>query len=217
MCDEEEKVMKKEIVVEERYCYEKEIELTIHKTSMFSHGDGFLVYDSKGDIIFRVDSYAPIKHRLLLMDSFGKPLLTLLPKRPTLHRRWEGFLGEKLSDQHQSPIFCIWKSTMIGRSNVMVEVHNKPHGRYHIEGCFSERRCSIYHAPSDDDTSKISVAEIKRKVEPTKKIVLGREVFSLILKAGFDAAFAMGLVLALDRIHGDDVNCHMDCHKDIGT
>ena len=30
------------------------------------------------------------------------------------------------------------------------------------------------------------------------------EVFTLCVKAGFDGAFAMGLVLVLDQINGDD-------------
>ncbi|XP_021760773.1 protein LURP-one-related 12-like [Chenopodium quinoa] len=204
----EENKSKKEVMLQERYCYGEDREFTIHKTSMFSQGDGFIMYDSKGDIIFRVHSYGPIKHPLLLMDHFGKPLFTLLPKRPTLHQRWEGFMGEKLGHHDQQPpIFSIWKSTMIGRSKFMVEVHDGSHATYQIEGCFSERRCTIYYmsTSSDHATCRILVAQIERKVEPTRKILLGREVFSLSIKGGFDAAFGMALVLALDRIDGDDV------------
>ncbi|KMT02822.1 hypothetical protein BVRB_8g194050 [Beta vulgaris subsp. vulgaris] len=220
MFDNEDGEVKKVVVVEEKYCYEEKRELTVHKTSMFSEGDGFIVYDSTGVILFRVDSYGPVKNRLILMDNVGKPLLTLLPKRPTLHQRWEGFLGEKSDDQQQLPILAIWKSTMIGRSNMIVEVNNGSHAVYQIEGSFSERSCTIFHVPSesDNETSKISVAQIKRKVEPTRKMVLGRDVFSLFLKAGFDAAFAMGLVLALDRIDGDDaIATPSKCHKEFGT
>lgn len=72
--------VKEEVVKQERYYYEEEREFTIHKTSMFSQGDGFMIYDSKGDIIFRVHSYGPIKQPVILMDRFGKPLITLLPK-----------------------------------------------------------------------------------------------------------------------------------------
>jgi hypothetical protein len=35
-------------------------------------------------------------------------------------------------------------------------------------------------------------------------VLLGKDVFSLCLKPGFDGAFAMGLVLILDQITGDD-------------
>ena len=48
------------------------------------------------------------------------------------------------------------------------------------------------------------MAEISRKVDPTTSVVLGKEVFSLCVKPGFDAAFAMGFVLVLDQISGED-------------
>lgn len=51
---------------------------------------------------------------------------------------------------------------------------------------------------------KEPVAEISRKVDPTTSVVIGKEVFSLCVKPGFDAAFAMGFVLVLDQISGDD-------------
>ncbi|KAI9161359.1 hypothetical protein LWI28_016688 [Acer negundo] len=75
---------------------------------------------------------------------------------------------------------------------------------YHIDGNFGERCCSIFNG------SKESVAEIKRKVDASTQVILGKDVFSLCLKPGFDAAFAMGLVLVLDQI-----NCH-DYAEEIG-
>ncbi|XP_074270258.1 protein LURP-one-related 12-like [Silene latifolia] len=198
--------VRKMIVVGEKYCYNEEIELTVHKKSMFRQGDGFIVYDPNGDIIFRVDLYSPMKPLgLVLMDTFGKPLLTLLHKRPTLHHRLEGFLGET-SDGQQS-ILSIWKSMMIGQSKMMVELYHESSPdvpiEYQIEGSYNERSCTIFRM--QHDTSSVHVAQIKRKVEPTRNMVLSRDVFSLIVQPGVDAAFVMGLVLALDKIDGDDV------------
>lgn len=48
------------------------------------------------------------------------------------------------------------------------------------------------------------MAEVKRKVDASRKVVLGKDVFLLSLKPGFDGAFAMGLVLVIDQIYGDD-------------
>jgi hypothetical protein len=48
------------------------------------------------------------------------------------------------------------------------------------------------------------VAEIRRKVDASTDVVLGKDVLSLCLKPGFDGAFAMGLVLILDQINGYD-------------
>lgn len=57
-----------------------------------------------------------------------------------------------------------------------------------------------------DNSSRDPVVEIKRKVDPSTNVMLGKDVFLLCLKPGFDSAFAMGLVLILDQMHGDDAD-----------
>ena len=47
------------------------------------------------------------------------------------------------------------------------------------------------------------MAEIRRKVDASTHVMLGKDVFTLCLKPGFDGAFAMGLVLVLDQISDD--------------
>ena len=87
---------------------------------------------------------------------------------------------------------------MIGRSGVSVEVYSDPGEEYQIEGKFAQRCCTIFNS------GKESVAEIRRKVDASTHVLLGKDVFSLCVKPGFDGAFAMGLVLVLDQINGDD-------------
>ncbi|PON63196.1 LURP1-related protein domain containing protein [Parasponia andersonii] len=62
-------------IVDDKYCFEEETQLTVHKTSMFFPGDGFIVYDPHGELLFRFDSYGPDsqpRDELVLMDAFGK-------------------------------------------------------------------------------------------------------------------------------------------------
>ncbi|KAI3803470.1 hypothetical protein L1987_31622 [Smallanthus sonchifolius] len=54
------------------------------------------------------------------------------------------------------------------------------------------------------------MAEIRRKVDASTNVMLGKDVFLLTLKPGFDGAFAMGLVLVLDQINGDDGAIDLD-------
>ncbi|KAL5758276.1 hypothetical protein ACOSP7_020887 [Xanthoceras sorbifolium] len=191
--------MKECVVVEGGFVCEEEIQLTVLKTSLFFANDGFTVYDCKGELLFRVDSYGPDtrdRDELVLMDAHGKCLLTVRRKRPSLHQRWEAFSGERR--EGQKPIFSVRRSSIIGRSNVTVEMYGNPGEDYQIEGNFGQRCCTIFNS------TKESVAEIKRKVDASTNVMLGKDVFSLYLKPGMDAAFAMGLVLVLDRINGDD-------------
>ena len=73
----------KVVIVDEKFCFPEETHLTVHKTSVFFPGDGFIVYDLHGEVLYRFDSYGPEskpKDELVLMDSSGKCLLTLLRK-----------------------------------------------------------------------------------------------------------------------------------------
>lgn len=190
----------KELQEEGNYVFKEEIHYTVLKTSLFFSGDGFTVYDSHGQLVFRVDSYGPDSRdldELVLMDPDGRCLLTVRRKRPSLHQRWEGFKGERRDGD--KPTFSVKRSSMIGRARtgVTVEVYDNPGEEYHIEGCFSQRCCTVFNA------MKETVAEIHRKVDPTTGVMLGKEVLSLCVKPGFDAAFAMGFVLVLDQISGD--------------
>ncbi|KAK6915046.1 LURP-one-related [Dillenia turbinata] len=195
--------MKQTAIVEAGFVCQEETNLTVMKTSLFFAGDGFTAYDCKGELVFRVDSYGPDsrdKGEVVLMDASGRCLLTVRRKRPSLHQRWEGFLGERTDGQ--KPIFSVKRSSIIGRSNVTVELYEHPGEEYLIEGSFCNRCCTILYS------SKESVAEIKRKVDSSTHMVLGKDVFSLCIKPGFDAAFVMGLVLVLDQINGDYVDDH---------
>ncbi|KAJ7002884.1 protein LURP-one-related 12-like [Populus alba x Populus x berolinensis] len=122
--------------------------------------------------------------------------INLYGQRPSLHQRWEGYIGE--GTDGSNPIFSVRRTSMIGRCTVTVEVCGNPGEEYQIEGSFATRSCTILN------TVKEAVAEIRRKVDASTDVVLGKDVLSLCLKPGFDGAFAMGLVLILDQINGYD-------------
>ncbi|KAG2325972.1 hypothetical protein Bca4012_040564 [Brassica carinata] len=194
--------MKGGLLVDNKFINGQDKNLTVRKTSLFFAGDGFTVYDSKGTLVFRVDSYGGPNNRdtdeVVLMDAQGRCLLTLRRKRPSLRRRWEGYLGERTDGQ--KPIFGVRRSSMMGRNSVTVEVYAEYEcNEYLIEGNFGQRSCTVVEAET-----RRKVAEIRRKVDASTNVMLGKDVFSLNVKAGFDGAFAMGLVLVLDQIYGDD-------------
>jgi hypothetical protein len=77
-----------ELVVQDEYVYKEETLLTVLKTSRFFSGDGFVVYDCMGQLVFRFDSYGPStrdKEELVLMNTHGRSLLTLRKKVCTHH------------------------------------------------------------------------------------------------------------------------------------
>jgi uncharacterized protein YxjI len=75
--------MKGGLVVDDGFIYEEEKLLTVLKTSLFFANDGFTVYDCKGELVFRVESYGPDTRdqgEIVLMDAHGRCRLTVRRK-----------------------------------------------------------------------------------------------------------------------------------------
>ncbi|GAB4842082.1 hypothetical protein Ancab_012042 [Ancistrocladus abbreviatus] len=77
--------MKGEVAVENGFAKDdKDIHLTVCKTSHFFAGDGFTVYDCHGQLVYRVDSYGGPdtrdKDEMVLMDAVGHCLFTVRRK-----------------------------------------------------------------------------------------------------------------------------------------
>lgn len=100
-----------------------------------------------------------------------------------------------MRDEDHEPNFNVSRSSIIGRSTLLVEVYGDP--SYHIMRSCTQRCCTICNT-SLECSSEEHVAVIKRKVDPSTHMMLGKDFFWLCLKPEFDGAFAMGLVLVLD-------------------
>ncbi|KAH9314013.1 hypothetical protein KI387_022640 [Taxus chinensis] len=174
---------------------------TVRKKPLVFSGGGFIVTNScTGQIIFRVDGRgSSLKHRVILMDAVGKPLLSLHRKVLSVCNRWDGFCGEKCDGQ--KPIFSVRKS-LIFNKNEVAEVFvgskaKKKRPDYKVEGTYRERYCRIYSG------SNTIVAEVKRKFG-TCNVMLSKDVFSVVVNAGSDQAFIMGLIVILDQMTGEN-------------
>ncbi|KAF8766194.1 hypothetical protein HU200_007700 [Digitaria exilis] len=203
-------------IVGARYCEPEERVLTVRKTSHFSPGDGFAVYDHRtGGLAFRADTYgrghgggASSPGELALLGPAGEPLLTVRRRRPSLHGRWEGFLGARADGQ--KPLFSARRPSILGGASAGAVVEllssSSPSAPelLRVDGSFARRCCRVVAAPREEGEKAKLVAEIKRKVDEGTRVVMGRDVFVLKVSPGFDAAFAMGIVLVLDKIAGDE-------------
>ncbi|KAG8055251.1 hypothetical protein GUJ93_ZPchr0001g30087 [Zizania palustris] len=207
-------------VVGEEYCDAEERVLTVRKTSHFSPGDGFAAYDHRtGGLAFRADTYgrghgggAASAGELALLGPTGEALVTVRRRRPSLHQRWEGFLGARADGQ--KPLFSARRSSILGgaAAGAIVELlaplstsSSCAHAaaELRVDGSFPRRCCRLVLPNAESGAGEAVVAEIRRKVDEGARVVMGRDVFVLRVSAGFDAAFAMGIVLVLDQIAGD--------------
>ena len=114
-------------------------------------------------------------------------------------------------------MFTTHRSSIFGRSEVLVEVYGDADQEDHIQGSYTQRCCTFYKS-SRQNSSTEPMAEIKRKVDPATHVMLGKDVFLLVVKPAFDCAFAMSLVLILDQMYGDrDVSDDGEDRHDVST
>ncbi|KAF5747704.1 protein LURP-one-related 8 [Tripterygium wilfordii] len=175
--------------------------LTVWNKSLLFNCKGYTVFDSNGNLVFRVDNYmsgSGFKAEILLMDAAGEPLLTIRRKRLSLGDNWMVYDGEKAVN----PRFSAKKHVNILNSKCLAyvtSVGSSSSSRvvYQIEGSYAQRSCVVY------DERRRKVAEIKQKEAAVKGAGFGVDVFRLIVnQPGIEAAEAMALVILLDQMFG---------------
>ncbi|KAI3726153.1 hypothetical protein L1987_65950 [Smallanthus sonchifolius] len=159
---------------------------------------------------------------LVLMDGSGKPLLTLKPQIFSFQSQWNGciYIEDDYKSFKNRTIFVMRRpsSTLFVFSQQVqceAEVYltepeanegfkktSPPPPDYRIEGSFWNRNCKIMSTASGEVAAKIIR---KRTCTPTmvsssSTMVLSEEVFSLVVKPGFDPQLIMAFVVILDRI-----------------
>ncbi|KAI3680622.1 hypothetical protein L6452_35395 [Arctium lappa] len=166
---------------------------TVWKKSLLFNCDGFTVFDSNGNLVFRVDNYvAGGNGAIVLMDASGHPLLTIRRKRLSLSGNWQVYDGETTIN----PRFSITKHVSVFNTKSLAYV-SKVGSRipmYEIDGSYAQRCCVVY-----DDTGRC-VTDIKSKEAKGGTVALGVDVFRLVVQPLIDPAVAMALVIVLDQM-----------------
>ncbi|GLJ37055.1 hypothetical protein SUGI_0750800 [Cryptomeria japonica] len=197
------------VVIEDRFCNKSVTTLTVWKTSLVFNCNGFNVFDSTGNLAFRVDNYdSGYKNEVVLMDATGNSLLTMRRKRLSMYSEWHAFLKDK--SDGQKPLFIVRRSFLLPTKTLaqiyVGSVSEKKHPDYQIEGSFANRSCTVYNS------SRNIVAEMKRK-QVSSEITLGGDVFSMIVQPGYDQTFVMGLVVILDQIGSNERHMNTNLHS----
>jgi uncharacterized protein YxjI len=171
----------------------EETTLTVWRKSLLFNCKGFTVFDAKGDLAYRVDSYdaEPADGEVVLMDPAGRPAFTVRRKRLSLSgEQWLIFAGE----EERRPVHAVKRG---GGGKTTARVAPCARGGssaacYEVEGSYARRRCVVY-----DAERRAVVAEVQ-----PKEAAVGSDVFRLVVQPGVDVSLAMAVVVALDQMFG---------------
>ncbi|GFY93146.1 hypothetical protein Acr_08g0015420 [Actinidia rufa] len=182
----------------------------------FQGTDGFTVFDSCGQLAFRVDNYTRKDGGgLVLMDGSGNALLTLKPQMMSMQYQWNGYRGEASRTSPKSREFAMRRPRSVLIHGITSSSNNNKKGMrsrsvhgiiikpnkqnrstpdFKVEGSFRRRDCKI------KTSSGALVAKIARKRVVNSTILLSDDVFSLEVQPGYEPQLIMAFVVILDRI-----------------
>ncbi|CAA2966691.1 protein LURP-one-related 11-like [Olea europaea var. sylvestris] len=172
---------------------------TIWMKSLVFHGNGCTVFNSKGEVVFRVDNYQTRRSsEVFLMDFNGEVLFSMKRKILRIFESWEGYkwIDSKLNKERSW--FQVRSNCSIFRRRKHKTCHvslgcdkNTPRSSYQITGLEGKSTFKII------DNAGHLVAQVIKK-QSLSGVPLGDDVFTLIVEPQMDHS----LVMALVTVHG---------------
>ncbi|XP_031284903.1 protein LURP-one-related 10-like [Pistacia vera] len=176
------------------------VDLAIVRKLLTITDGNFVVQDINGNTLFKVKgALLTVHNRRVLLDSAGKPIVTLRKKIMTAHDRWQVFRGE--SKEPSDLIFTAKRSSMFQlktKLDVFLASNTKEDVcDFKVKGSWSERSCVIHAG----DSSAI-LAQMHMK-DTAESILLGKDQFTVTVYPKIDYAFVISLIVILDAINSE--------------
>jgi uncharacterized protein YxjI len=171
---------------------EEPVTLTVWRKSLLFNCKGFTVFDSRGNLVYRVDSYASdSRAEVVLMDAAGRPVLTVRRRKLIGLGSDQCLVHPGEEETRLPPLYTVKRRAQYMRSGgakSMAHVVPCSGGGYEVEGSYLRRCCTVY------DERRQTVAEVRPKE------AVGSDVFRLVVQPGTEVSLAMAVVLALDQM-----------------
>ncbi|KAL9242830.1 hypothetical protein vseg_016790 [Gypsophila vaccaria] len=178
--------------------FEEKEKYTIWMKSLVLSSNGCTIYDSNGNLAYRIDNYdTKCSSQVYLMDRKGKVLCTLLRKKLRLNEQWNGYMCDNI--KKVKPWFQVKKKNMFlcKENDFSCQVtlggdKSQATSCFKIQGCNRKSEFKIIRGDG------ALAAEVKRK-QSSGGVMLGNDVLSLEMVANnMDHSFIISLVV----VHG---------------
>ncbi|PHT32282.1 hypothetical protein CQW23_28619 [Capsicum baccatum] len=162
---------------------------TILMKSLVYHGNGCTVFNSKGEIIFRVDNYQERNsNEVFLMDLCGQVLFSIKKEKLRLLGRWSGYLSGGFKGK---PWFQVRRNWKFSRGNVSCNVNLGCEKSF--ESCYKIQQIDKKSAFRVSNNVGQLVAEVKQK-QSSRGFGYGDDVLTLEVEPQVDYSFIVALV-----------------------
>ncbi|KAK7395018.1 hypothetical protein VNO78_15559 [Psophocarpus tetragonolobus] len=188
-------------VVGPQFCAPYPVDLAVVKKVMTITDGNFTVTDVNANVVFKVKgSLMTLRHRRVLIDPAGNPIVTLRRKMITAHDRWQAFRGESI--EAKDLIFSVKRSSLIQfKTKLDVFLANNTKEDvcdFKVKGSWLERSCVVYAGESNN-----IVAQMHKK-HTAQSILIGKDHFMVTVYPNIDYAFIVALIVILDEINSNE-------------
>ncbi|KAM1034721.1 hypothetical protein TB2_037520 [Malus domestica] len=170
---------------------------TIWMKSLVCHTNGCTVYNSNGNIVYRVDNYdKKCSNEVHLMDLQGKVLYTILKKKLQAFERWDGYRTSSSSkESKEKPWFQVksYSRMLMGSIACQITVECDKYWIMKLAGKSGAVGFRIVDIDGD------IVAEAKQKLS-SSGVVLGDDVLTLEVVPHMDHSLIMAIVIVYGLI-----------------
>ncbi|KAI3997933.1 hypothetical protein MKX01_032548 [Papaver californicum] len=184
------------VVISPQYCASYQVDLHIaKKVKKITEGRQLGVFDIYGNNIFTVRSKFS-SNRLILVNAARIPVVSLKPKRFTLHDTWKVYRGD--SSNSKMLLFSVKRSKLLEfktRLDVFL-ASNKAEDVCDFKINYSQKSCFIYQGNSNNNL----IAEMHKNKNKTVP-VHGKDRFLATVYPNVDYAFVIALRVILNEIN----------------
>ncbi|XP_042950338.1 protein LURP-one-related 4-like [Carya illinoinensis] len=176
---------------------------TVWMKSLLYHTYGCTVFNSKGEIVYRVDNYSKkCSHEVHLMDLRGNTLFTIRRRKKFLaFGCWDGYRcsGSTLTNKLEKPWFKVQRYCGMLRGDVacQITVGYDKYDKYWIVRILDAGKAAFRIVDVDGGV----VAEAKAK-HSGSGVVLGDDVLTLEVVPYIDHSLILALVIVYGLIRG---------------
>ncbi|KAL3652658.1 hypothetical protein CASFOL_002339 [Castilleja foliolosa] len=173
---------------------------TVWMKSLVFHSNGCTIFNSKGDLVYRVDNYQQrCSSKAFLMDSSGNVLFSINRKKPRIFGCWEGFKwsGNSKVDKKGSWFQVKRKYTILSKyisCRVTFKCNKNTKKWYEVVGLEGKSTLKII-----DQLSGQLLAEAVQK--QSSGVCLGDDVLTLMVEPEADQSLVMALVTVYGLIN----------------
>ncbi|OAE24120.1 hypothetical protein AXG93_2752s1340 [Marchantia polymorpha subsp. ruderalis] len=173
-----------------------EVKLTVAKKVLECNNGNFVITDSEGHTLFKLDQKKVFLRELaVLRDDGDSPVVSIHKKKISLHNTYPVYKGESSEE-----LFTVWDKNMRDAAELTYEIQleSESEPTFQVKGDFVPRNYQINFKESS------IAAEVAMKHFSLTSMITGRSNYGVLVSPDVDQAFVAAVVTIMEAIHNEN-------------